>query len=135
MSHLTTSMVNWLEDMSAEKLMNLELIFKRVRLIKGLISQKEKEIKSLDELFVASLYAVMGKSRQKVKEEKRQEIMCSVTYLADSRIIEFKSLGIHLIMKNYNKPYNIWIVYYHFKCFTCFHTNRRPKLIVIIFSY
>ena len=49
MSQLTASMVNWLEDMSVEKLTNLELIFKRVRLIKGLISQKEKEIKSLDE--------------------------------------------------------------------------------------
>ena len=51
MSQLTTSIVNWLEDMSVEKLTNLELIFKRVRAIKGLISQKEKEIKSLDELF------------------------------------------------------------------------------------
>ena len=56
MSQLTTTMVNWLEDMSAEKLINLELIFKRVRAIKGLISQKEKEIKSLDELFLGSLY-------------------------------------------------------------------------------
>ena len=71
MSQLTNSMVNWLEDMSAEKLMNLELIFKRVRLIKGLISQKEKEIKSLDEQFLGTLYAVIGISRQKAKEEKR----------------------------------------------------------------
>ena len=39
MSQLTTSMVNWLEDMSTEKLINLELIFKRVRAIKGLISK------------------------------------------------------------------------------------------------
>ena len=70
MSQLTASMVNWLEDMSVEKLTNLELIFKRVRAIKGLISQKEKEIKSLDEQFIASLYAVMGKSRQEAKEEK-----------------------------------------------------------------
>ena len=61
--------------MSAEKLSNLELIFKRVRAIKGLISQKEKEIKSLDERFLDSLYAIMGISRQKAKEEKRQEIM------------------------------------------------------------
>ena len=74
MSQLTASMVNWLEDMSAEKLINLELIFKRVRVIKGLISQKEKGIKSLDERFLGSLYAIMGISRQKAKEEKRQEI-------------------------------------------------------------
>ena len=75
MSQLTNSMVNWLEDMSAEKLMNLELIFKRVRLIKGLISQKEKEIKSLDENLLGTLYTLIGKSRQEAKEEKRQEIM------------------------------------------------------------
>ena len=55
MSQLTTSMINWLEDMSAEKLIKLELILKRERAVKGLISQKEKEIKSLDELFVGSL--------------------------------------------------------------------------------
>ena len=75
MSQLTVSMVNWLGDMSAEKLMNPELIFKRVRLIKGLISQKEKEIKSLDERLLGTLYAIIGKSRQEAKEEKRQEIM------------------------------------------------------------
>jgi len=74
MSQLTTSIVNWLEDMSLEKLTNLELIIKRVRAIKGLISQKEKEVKSLDERFLGSIYTVMGKSRQKAKEEKRQEI-------------------------------------------------------------
>ena len=43
MSQLTTSMVNWLEDMSAEKLIKLELILKRVRAVKGLISQKERK--------------------------------------------------------------------------------------------
>ena len=68
MSQLTTSMVNWLEDMSAEKLTNLELIFKRVRAIKGLISQKE--IKSLDERFLGALYTVMGKSRQDARKKK-----------------------------------------------------------------
>ena len=74
MSQLTASMVNWLEDMPAEKLMNLELIFKRVRLIKGLISQKEKEIKSLDERFLGALHMFTGKSTQEAKEEKRQVI-------------------------------------------------------------
>jgi len=43
-------MINWLEDMSAEKLTKLELILKRARAIKGLISQKEKEIKSFFDL-------------------------------------------------------------------------------------
>ena len=43
MSQLTTSMVDWLEDMSAEKLIKLELILKRVRAVKGLISQKERK--------------------------------------------------------------------------------------------
>ena len=62
MSQLTISMVNCLSDMTVEKLMNLELIFKRVRVIKGLISQKEKEIKSLDERLLGTLYAIIGKS-------------------------------------------------------------------------
>ena len=75
MSQLTTSMVNWLGDMSAEKLINLEIFFKRVRAAKGLISQKEKEIKSLDDRLLGILYMFTGKSRQEAKEEKRQEIM------------------------------------------------------------
>ena len=62
MSQLTTPMVNWLEDMSVEKLIGLELIFKRVRAIKGLISQKEKEIKSLDEGLLSALYIFIGAS-------------------------------------------------------------------------
>ena len=85
---INTSMVNWLEDMSVEKLMDLELIFKRVRLIKGLISQKEKEIKSLDERLLGALYMIIGKSRQEAKEEKKDRKLCSSrTYLPNSRII------------------------------------------------
>ena len=83
MSQPTNSLVIWLEDASVEKLMILEFNLKRVRAIKGLISQKEKEIKSLDEQLLASLYAVMGKSRQDAKEEKRQEIMFFQNFLLE----------------------------------------------------
>ena len=68
-------MVQWLEEMPAEKLMGLELLFKRVEAIKGLISKKEREVKSLDDLFVGSLYIIMGKYRQKAREERSLEII------------------------------------------------------------
>ena len=87
MSQLTASMVNWLEDMPAEKLMNLELIFKRVRLIKGLISQKEKEIKSLDERLLGALYMIKANPDRKQRKKKDRKLCSSRTYLPNSRII------------------------------------------------
>ena len=48
---------------------------------------------------------------------------------------EFKSLGIDLTPKDYNKLYDVLLLYYHFKCFTCFYADQCSKLIVFIFSY
>ena len=49
MSQLNRAVIIWLEETPIEKLFNLEHNIKRVIAIKRLISQKEKEIKSLDE--------------------------------------------------------------------------------------
>ena len=94
MSQLTNSMIIWLGDASVVTLTNLEFNLKRVLTIKDLISQKEKEIKSLDEQFLASLYVVMGKSRQDAKEEKSREIMELHKLLKDRRVRNIAKLDI-----------------------------------------
>ena len=94
MSQLANSLVIWLEETSVEKLFNLEFNIKRVITIKGLISQKEKEIKSLDEQLLGILYTFTGKSKQEAKEEKRREIIELNKLLKDRRVRNIGKLDI-----------------------------------------
>ena len=94
MSQLTTSLTNWLEDMSIGKLSILEFNLKRVIAIKRLITQKEKENKSLDEQLLGFLYLFTGKSKQEAKEERRREIMELNKLLKDQRVRNISKLDI-----------------------------------------
>ena len=108
MSQLTNSLVIWLEETSVEKLFNLEFNIKRVITIKGLISQKEKEIKSLDEQLLGILYTFTGKSKQEAKEEKRREIIELNKLLKDRRVRNIGKLDIPSL-RNVGKAINTYI--------------------------
>ena len=105
MSQLTNSLVIWLEESPIEKLFNLEFNLKRVIAIKRLISQKEKEIKSLDERLLGSLYMFTSKSKQETKEEKRREIIELNKLLKDRRVRNIVKLDI-LSLRSLGKMIN-----------------------------
>ena len=94
MSQLNNTVIIWLEETPIEKLSIVEYNIKRVIAIKSFISQKEKEIKSLDEQLLGILYMFTGKSKQEVKEEKRREITELHKLLKDRRVRNLVKLDI-----------------------------------------
>ena len=92
MSQLITSITNWLEEAPVEKLFNLEHNIKRVIAIKRLISQREKEIKSLDD---QPLFMFTDEFEDEMlKEEKRREIKELNKLLNDQRVRNIGKLDI-----------------------------------------
>ena len=92
MSQLNNSFVFWLIDTPVEKLLNLEINLKRVIAIKKLITQKEKEIKSIDEYPVFMFTDEF--EDEMIKEEKRREIIELNKLLKDRRVRNIGKLDI-----------------------------------------
>ena len=92
MSQLNNAVIIWLEEIPIEKLSNVEFNIKRVIAIKRLISQREKEIKSLDE---QPLFMFTDEFEDELsKEEKRREIKELNKLLKDRRVRNLVKLDI-----------------------------------------
>ena len=92
MSQLNNAVIIWLEESSIEALYNVDINVQRVIAIKNRISQREKEIKTIDD---QPLFMFTDEFEDElIKEEKRREIKELNKILKDKRVRNLVKLDV-----------------------------------------